>query len=176
MLFSELAARRVKQEPARVKPVHGPRDAESLGEALRFKVRIVGAPRVPQSVVRRDVREASDLFHSAVAVRGHQQDLSAETTSTSDPYYDVVMKLSLFAMVDELVPIVLFAKRRENRAQGEVFGQPLKRIVSHSFRMTTRPRTATYRCADQKTQTRVRGLPTDAFVTKFLPGERHAAY
>jgi hypothetical protein len=77
----------------------------------------------PQSASRRGLVEAEDLLDAAVAVRGHDQDRPRQLALRIDSEQQIVMKLTLLPMVEDLVATESPAHVVEERTQAKVLGK-----------------------------------------------------
>ena len=119
-LFAELAAGVGAEQIARVEPVSCDGPAEHRAKVAR-EVGDARAAPVPQCPALRSALEGEHLFHAAVAVRRDDED-----DSVRKPYDDVVMKLSLLPVIEQLVASVLRSEVVEERPEDEVIGEPLQ--------------------------------------------------
>ncbi len=104
----ELAACLGTEKLARIEIVHRTFARDERGQRQGFELRLWTA-LVPKRVALGDLGEERDFLHAAVAIRAHDQDRSFEPARRREPQDDVVMKLPLFPMREELVAAVCAA-------------------------------------------------------------------
>ena len=128
MLGQELASGVVEQELAGVEIVMGAREREHRNE-LPFELGRVWATRLPEGRAVGHLAKAEHLFHAAVAVRGNDENRPGQATEVAHTDDDVVVKLALCPMLDELVPPVSFAQPLQQGSQRERLGERIKDIA-----------------------------------------------
>jgi len=95
---------------------HGRQNDYGLPDELR----VLWTSLVPQSRAVWDIREAKDFLHAAIAVGGHNQNASGKhPVRRGDAENDVVVKLTLLPMVDELVCTPTFPHALQESAEHE---------------------------------------------------------
>lgn len=100
----------------------------------------VGAAVVPERATVGHLREREHLFDAPVAVRGNDENASGQPRSggLGEPEHDVVMKLALSPVGDEVVaakaPLHRGEQTAENQAPGEGF-----HLIVHRLSVTAAP-------------------------------------
>ena len=90
------------QQLTRVEPVQRPHRIEH-GRQVARELAVVGATVVPQGAAVRQRSEAKDFLHAAVAVGRDDQDAPGQRRASRHPHHDVVVKLALLPVVDQVV-------------------------------------------------------------------------
>ena len=108
----QLAARIRAEKLARIEPVVRRRSPQDRRKRARELADAWAAP-MPQRRARGDLVEAEDLFDAAVAIRCDRKDLARQRFLVLHAHDDVVVKLTLPPMIDEIVVSKSPAQRLE---------------------------------------------------------------
>jgi hypothetical protein len=119
MLWLVLAASIRSEKLTRIEPVNGLRAAEN-GRQVAMELRIPGTPMTPKSASCRWLTEAKNFLHATVAVRGDHQDRARQPVPRINSENQIMMKLALLPVVDDLVATVPTSHVVEERTQSEV--------------------------------------------------------
>ena len=80
---------------------------------------------MPESGSRRDLVETEHLFDAAVAIRCDRKDFAGQSFGIADTHDDVVVKLTLLPVVDNLVRSESGAERFEQGSEDHRIGEGL---------------------------------------------------
>ena len=127
----ELAARVGTEQLARVEPVVR-RGALQDFRKRSGKFTHPRAAPVPERRALRNFVEAQHFLHAAVAVRCDRKDLAGQRFLVVEAHDDVVMKLALSPMIDEIVSAESRAQRLEQISRTIGTGQGLNGLTAAS--------------------------------------------
>ena len=89
------------------------------------KIAHTGAAPMPEGRSLGDLVEAEHFFDAAVAIRCDRKDSPGQRLAIADAHDDIVMKLTLFPVIDELVRSVAGAERFEQGSEDHGIGEGL---------------------------------------------------
>jgi hypothetical protein len=101
--------------------------APENGRERPLKLSIFGAAPTPESAPVGHVFETEHLLDAPVAVGRHDEDLPRERACVRHAHHDVVVKLALLPVIEQLVPAVVRADLIEEAPQREAPSEELQR-------------------------------------------------